>query len=370
MLEHIAFGEQLDGASNWSAISGDLTGDGTGTSGATISTVIVAKGNSNVIYAGCSNGRVQVTTDGGSSWNIRTTSLPNLWITRIATDPNNPATAYVTFSGYGASDKIYKTTNYGTSWTNISGNLPNLPTNCVVVNPADGNNLFVGTDLGVFSTTDGGSTWVQDVSGMANVPVLDLDYRSSDTKLFAATHGRSMYSAPLSGGSGIQTANLIYDDGTPSGGYYWNNNGQGSANRMTPTLSNAVLTQMEIYITGVNSGTATYKPIVLGNNGGSPGSDLVTLNYKTAASFPVWDPTNLVSYNITVNGDFFVGLKYDGVNKPTYGFDAVDNGRAWDFNGSSWSAWNETYFMRATIQTITSVAQISNEIPTEFQLSQ
>ena len=186
-----------NGASSWSAISGDLTGDGTGTSGATISTVIVAKGNSNVIYVGCSNGRVQVTTDGGSSWNIRTTGLPNLWITRIATDPNNPATAYVTFSGYGASDKIYKTTNYGTSWTNISGNLPNLPTNCVVVNPADGNNLFVGTDLGVFSTTDGGSSWVQDVSGMANVPVLDLDYRSSDTKLFAATHGRSMYSTQI-----------------------------------------------------------------------------------------------------------------------------------------------------------------------------
>ena len=49
-----------------------------GGSGATVSTVIVAKGNSNVIYAGCSNGRVQVTTDAGSSWNLRTQGLPNL----------------------------------------------------------------------------------------------------------------------------------------------------------------------------------------------------------------------------------------------------------------------------------------------------
>ncbi|HRQ54534.1 MAG TPA: hypothetical protein PL018_09785, partial [Ignavibacteriaceae bacterium] len=207
-----------DGASNWSAISTDLTGDGSGGNGATVSTVIVAKGNSNVIYAGCSNGRVQVTTDAGSSWNLRTSGLPNLSVTRIATDPNNPATAYVTFSGYTASSKIYKTTNYGTNWTNISGNLPNLPTNCVVVNPANGSNLFVGTDLGVFSTTDGGGSWVQDVSGMANVPVLDIDYRVSDNKLFAATHGRSMYSSTLTGGGGVQTANLVYDDGTPSGG--------------------------------------------------------------------------------------------------------------------------------------------------------
>ena len=200
-----------NGAANWTAISGDLTGDGSGTSGATISTVIAAKGNSNVIYAGCSNGRVQVTTDAGSSWNLRTSGLPNLSVTKITTDPNNPATAYVTFSGYTASSKIYKTTNYGTSWTNISGNLPNIPTNCAIVNPANGNNIFVGTDLGVFSTTDGGGSWVQDVTGMANVPVLDLDYRSSDNKLFAATHGRSMYSSTLTGGGGGTQVTLLQE---------------------------------------------------------------------------------------------------------------------------------------------------------------
>jgi photosystem II stability/assembly factor-like uncharacterized protein len=358
-----------NGAANWSSISGDLTGDGGGSTGATVSTVVVAKGNSNVIYAGCSNGRVQVTTDAGASWNLRTSGLPNLSVTRITTDPNNPATAYVTFSGYTATSKIFKTTNYGSSWTNISGNLPNIPTNCVVVNPANGNNIFVGTDLGVFSTANGGSTWVQDVSGMANVPVFDLDYRSSDTKLFAATHGRSMYSSSVGSGGGTQTANLTYDDGTPTSGYYWNNSGQGSANRMTPTLSNATLTQMEIYFTGVSAGNANYKPIVLSNSGGQPGSDLAVLNFKIASTYPAWDVTNLTIYNIIVNGDFFVGLKYDGVNKPNFGYDPINNNRAWDFNGTSWSSWNETYFMRATIQTTTSVAEISTEVPKEFDLS-
>ena len=78
---------------------------------------------------------------------------------RIATDPSNPATAYVTFSGF-TSTRIYKTNDYGANWTNVSGNLPGIPTNCVVVNPTNGNNIFVGTDLGVFSTTNGGSSWV------------------------------------------------------------------------------------------------------------------------------------------------------------------------------------------------------------------
>jgi hypothetical protein len=184
-------------ASNWSAISGDLTGDGTGSSGSEISTVIVAKGNSNVIYAGCSNGRIQVTTDGGANWNLRTTGLPVAYCTRIATDPNNASTAYATFSGFTAGSKVYKTTNAGVNWSNISSNLPNIPVNCIVVNPLDVNNIFIGTDLGIFSTTNAGNSWVQDNNGLANVSVADLDYRSSDNKLFAATHGRSMYSTTI-----------------------------------------------------------------------------------------------------------------------------------------------------------------------------
>jgi photosystem II stability/assembly factor-like uncharacterized protein len=186
-----------NGAQNWTAISGDLTGSGTGSSGARISSVIIPKGSSKTIYVGCSNGIVQVTTNDGSTWNLRNTGLPSLYVTRIATDPNTPATAFITFSGYTNGSKVFKTTDYGVNWTNISGNLPNLPANCVFVNPNNVNNIYVGTDLGVFSTTDGGSNWVQDAAGMANVPVVDLDYRASDNKLFAATHGRSMYSAVL-----------------------------------------------------------------------------------------------------------------------------------------------------------------------------
>lgn len=184
-------------AGNWTAISGDLTGDGTGSSGDKISTVIVAKGNSNVIYAGCTDGRVQVTTDAGSNWNLRNSGLPVAYCTRIATDPNNPSIAYATYSGFSSGSKVFKTTNFGMNWTNITSNLPNIPVNCIVVNPASANNIFIGTDLGVFSTVDGGSSWVQDNSGLANVAVADLDYRSSDNKLFAATHGRGMFSTTV-----------------------------------------------------------------------------------------------------------------------------------------------------------------------------
>ena len=124
--------------------------------------------------------------------------MPNLYCTRIATDPNNPATAFAAFSGYLSGQKVYKTTNSGSSWNNISGDLPNLPANCIIVDPNNVNILVVGTDLGVFATSNGGGNWHQRNDGMANVSVTDLDYRSSDGKLFAATHGRGMFSSPLS----------------------------------------------------------------------------------------------------------------------------------------------------------------------------
>ncbi|MCU7496742.1 MAG: T9SS type A sorting domain-containing protein [Ignavibacteria bacterium] len=184
-----------NGASSWSPISGDLTGDGTGSSGAKITTLTVAKGNSNIIYAGCSNGVIRSTTDCGNTWNAKGTGLPNLANTKIVTAPNDPATAFAVFSGYSDGQKVFKTTDYGKSWQNISGNLPNIPVNCILVNPANGNNLVVGTDLGVFTSTDQGSSWVQNNDGLANVSVSDLDFRGSDNRIFAATHGRGMFSA-------------------------------------------------------------------------------------------------------------------------------------------------------------------------------
>ncbi|MBK8663609.1 MAG: hypothetical protein IPN18_18150 [Ignavibacteriales bacterium] len=220
-------------ATNWTAISGDLTGDGTGGNGATISAVAIAKGNSSVIYIGTSNGRVQVTTNTGSSWNLRNSGLPASYITKVAVDPTNSSIAYATFSGFASGQKVYKTTNSGSSWTNISSNLPNIPVNSFAINPSSTSTLYAGTDLGVFSTTDGGSSWVRDGLTLPNVVVSDLRIRASDNKLVAFTHGRGTWVSTIGGGGGAQITELTYDNGIPVSGYTWANNGQGSANRMT-----------------------------------------------------------------------------------------------------------------------------------------
>jgi minor extracellular serine protease Vpr len=213
--------------------------------------------------------------------------------------------------------------------------------------------------------------YAQTVAALKNTAKKDSYTGSSANNVFGSGK-MDAYNAFLSitgGGGGVQTANLVYDDGVPTSGYYWGGAGQGSASRMTPTLSNATVTKMEIYFTSINAGNATYQPIILTNNGGQPGVSYTALPLRTAAVVPGWDEIDLTSYSISVNGDFYVGLLYDGVNRPTYGYDPVSNGRAWDYSGS-WTSWNETYFMRASIQTLTSTAELSSEIPVDFELSQ
>jgi photosystem II stability/assembly factor-like uncharacterized protein len=198
-----------NGGSSWIPAGGDLTGDGVGASGSTISALAIAKTSSATLYAGTSGSlsptRIQVTTNTGTLWtNVTINPLPNRYVTRIVIDPNDAGRAWALFSGYDANTPsspghVFLTTNRGTTWTNRSGNLPDLPVNAGVVNPANQNHLVVGTDLGIFETLNGGTTWIQQNSGLANVQVADLDQRQSDGILVAATHGRGMFrtSGPL-----------------------------------------------------------------------------------------------------------------------------------------------------------------------------
>ena len=188
---------------DWAFISADLTG-GSGV----LTTIAAAPSDSKYVYAGSSNAHVSVTTTAttGASggWSDITGTLPNRYVTQIAVDPKTPTTAYVTFSGfsYGTDTvgHVFETTT-GTNWTDISGNLPNIPVNDIVVDPDVANTLYVATDIGVFQTTDGGTTWtpmdvcttVAPAGCLPNVAVLSLKLNEASRILRAGTHGRSAW---------------------------------------------------------------------------------------------------------------------------------------------------------------------------------
>lgn len=185
-------------AENWTAISPDLSNGNQSQSltFGTLTTIDVSILNGAIIYAGTDDGNVWNTLDGGENWTKLSDNLPNRWVTDVAADPVNPATAYAVFSGYRFGENIghiYKTIDNGETWTDISGDLPDVPLNAVIINPTNTDQLFVASDIGVFETLDGGVGWALLSNDLPNVPVTDLDYHGPTNTLVAATYGRGIY---------------------------------------------------------------------------------------------------------------------------------------------------------------------------------
>ncbi|MBK8231676.1 MAG: glycosyl hydrolase [Candidatus Eisenbacteria bacterium] len=185
---------------SWTAISPDLTGGpGSGSQGqvyGTITTIAVSPQDANLIWVGTDDGRVQLTTNGGTNWSDLSLALPDRWITAVRTDPTDRETAYVTISGFrwdSPLPHVFRTTNLGLQWTAIAGNLPEAPANDLIVDPLDPDRLFVATDVGVFESFDLGTAWQALGSNLPNVVVTALELHPS-RRLVAATYGRSLWS--------------------------------------------------------------------------------------------------------------------------------------------------------------------------------
>jgi ligand-binding sensor domain-containing protein len=87
---------------------------------------------------------------------------------------------------------VYETKSGGASWTDVSGNLPDVPTSDVVYTNG---NLVVGTDFGVFTSSDNGASWSRYGTGLPNV-VIDQLTQDPNGNLVAATHGRGIWTIP------------------------------------------------------------------------------------------------------------------------------------------------------------------------------
>jgi photosystem II stability/assembly factor-like uncharacterized protein len=163
-----------------------------------------APSNANVIYTGSNQGELWMTTNGGSSWRRLApgSSLPNRAITSIAVHPNNPYKIYVALGGTGTAH-VWRCDNTLAStvqWVNISGSgstaLPDIHTNTLALDPsAPDRILYVGTDIGMFYTLDGGATWRNGTAplGLPNVQVNTLKVVPGTGYLMAATYGRGMW---------------------------------------------------------------------------------------------------------------------------------------------------------------------------------
>ena len=187
---------------NWDSISyNEISGQ--------IRTIALAPSNEDYIYA-ASYAKIVVTKDAGLSWqNIKPGLFPFANMTDITVSNNNPDRAWVTFSGYNKTDKVYETNDAGNTWLNISGNnLPALPVNCIVYQEGANDDLYIGTDVGVYHKDNSMSEWTPFNNGLPNVIVKELEIHYNKGTISAATFGRGIWESPLNTLSSVNTNNI------------------------------------------------------------------------------------------------------------------------------------------------------------------
>jgi photosystem II stability/assembly factor-like uncharacterized protein len=163
--------------------------------------------NSTLIYAGTNTGQVYRLKKSGGAWTataIHAAPLPvGAFITDLAAVPGSPDTVVVLMSGFGIGHVWRGVVPAAgvAAWTNVSGGgggaIPDIPANALVIEPAAPTTYYVATDVAVYRTTNGGTSWIQFSQGLPNCAVFDMRLHNPTRLLRAATHGRGLWERRL-----------------------------------------------------------------------------------------------------------------------------------------------------------------------------
>ncbi len=194
-----------------------------------VNAVAVAPGNSRIIVAGTTDGLLWRSGDFGASFQridgnpASPSPLPNRGITSV-TFNGNQGSVLVTVSGSG-SGHLYSCSDITAAnpiWNDLSGtgptSLPNISANALVRdidNPAT--IWWVGTDVGIYRTTNGGATWA-DMGALGGFPNVQVDWmvaKPGSRTVFAATFGRGIWRFRS---NGLKVASLSFDKSSLIGG--------------------------------------------------------------------------------------------------------------------------------------------------------
>ena len=206
-----------DRGDSWEAISPDLTtndpekqqqeksggltiDNSSAENNTTIYTISESPLNAKVIWVGTDDGNLQVTRDDGASWTNVVKNVPDLpantWVSHVEASRHDEATAYVTFDGHRTGDMttyVYRTTDFGTRWESLATEVLEGYAHVVREDLENPDLLFLGTELGLFVSVDGGQTWARYEVGFPEVAVRDLAIHPREHDLIIATHGRGIW---------------------------------------------------------------------------------------------------------------------------------------------------------------------------------
>ncbi|MGE0862252.1 MAG: WD40/YVTN/BNR-like repeat-containing protein, partial [Vicinamibacterales bacterium] len=174
--------------------------------GGLVSAVTVSARSPQVVVAGTTTGDVLWTgnaNDPPSAVTFQSSRPREGWVTSVALDPRADSVLYATYGNFGGAH-VYRSIDGGASWQTLDGSgtgaLPDIPVHSLVVDPEDSQRLYLGTDLGVMTSIDGGRSWMSEETGFGPAVTMWLSAVRTPTGqqyLFAFTHGRGAWRVAL-----------------------------------------------------------------------------------------------------------------------------------------------------------------------------
>lgn len=166
-------------------LGGDSTWTHSGWNTPRISGITYDPAHPDTMYLASGNGILR-TYDGGASWRL-TTDWRITEVQDISLDPHAPDHVYLA-SAYG----VWRTEDGGATWTESNDGL--LPpgrtyTQTIEVDRSQAGRLVVGTENGVYESTDGAASWHH--VGGEGIEVLDLQQSRTDPDVWIAGGYRS-----------------------------------------------------------------------------------------------------------------------------------------------------------------------------------
>jgi photosystem II stability/assembly factor-like uncharacterized protein len=155
------------------------------------------------IWVGTDDGNLQLTRDDGAHWtNVvgNVTGLPaSSWVSWVEASRYDAATAYAAFDRHSFGDLtpwVYRTTDYGKTWARIVTPDQGVRGYAHVIKEDSVSRelLFLGTEMGLWMSADGGKRWAQFNGGrFPSVAVRDMQIQARTGDLVLATHGRGIW---------------------------------------------------------------------------------------------------------------------------------------------------------------------------------
>jgi photosystem II stability/assembly factor-like uncharacterized protein len=183
--------------------SGGLSADNTSAENhCTIFTMTESPLDEKTIWVGTDDGNLQLTQDGGKTWsniaaNYTAAGIPaQTWVSSIEPSRFDKNTVYVTFDNHMYGDfKTYiaKSTNLGRSWTLLNSKEFTGFAHKIKEDIINKDLLFLGTEMGLFSTLDGGLNWFRMKNNIPDYALVrDIQIQPTTNDLVIATHGRGI----------------------------------------------------------------------------------------------------------------------------------------------------------------------------------